>query len=99
MTKEKSQTVTSKKNHKERLRRCIGCRTSSRRESMIRFVKDENGKAVLDKSMNMAGRGTYVCKNPECLNNAIKRNAFNRALHCDGLSFEPEAVFEETGIL
>ncbi len=75
MMKENPQTVTNKKNHKERLRRCIGCRISNRKESMIRFVKDESGKAVLDRSMNMEGRGTYVCRNAECLNNAIKRNA------------------------
>ncbi len=99
MMKENPQTVTNKKNHKERLRRCIGCRISNRKESMIRFVKDESGKAVFDRSMNMEGRGTYVCRNAECLNNAIKRNAFNRAIHCDGLSFTSEAVLKETGLL
>jgi len=99
MMKENPQTVTNKKDHKERLRRCIGCRTSNTKESMIRFVKDENGKAIFDQSMNMDGRGTYVCRNAECLNNAIKRNAFSRAIHCNGLSFTPEAVLKETGLL
>jgi predicted RNA-binding protein YlxR (DUF448 family) len=97
--KEKTPTLTNKKNHKERLRRCIGCRNSSRKESMIRFVKDENGQVVPDYSMSMEGRGAYVCRNEECIKNAFNRNAFCRTLHCNGISFTPEAVLKKTETL
>jgi uncharacterized protein len=36
-----------------------------------RFLLDPKGKA--------AGRGAYVCPDPACLKNALKRKAFDRA--------------------
>ena len=54
------------------LRRCVACRNSREKESLIRFVFD--GKSfVQDLKGNMDGRGYYVCKdNEECMNKSEK---------------------------
>lgn len=59
------------------MRRCIGCMTSYPKEKLIRIAFDGESLTV-DKSGLKDGRGTYICRNSDCINMAVKKRAFNR---------------------
>lgn len=44
------------------LRRCISCRQSKAKNSLLRFYKDSSGDWQFDKKQQMQTRGTWVCK-------------------------------------
>ena len=54
-------------------RRCIGCHESFDKKSLIRIVKDPEGKISIDFTGKKNGRGAYICKNKECLELAFKK--------------------------
>jgi hypothetical protein len=68
---------TTMKNPK---RRCVGCREMKDKASLVRVTANADGKISLDRSGKAAGRGAYVCKNPECLQKAQKSKGFERSL-------------------
>ncbi|MEE0957761.1 MAG: YlxR family protein [Ruminococcus sp.] len=83
------------------LRKCTGCGEMKPKRELIRVVKspekrDENeslvsgGEITLDLTGKAAGRGAYVCKNPECFQKARKARRFERSLSCK----IPEEVYE-----
>ena len=56
------------------IRRCIGCGEHFPKASLIRVVRlAGTNNIVVDPSGKLDGRGTYICKNPECLKKAKKR--------------------------
>ena len=63
------------------LRMCVACRTMCEQETLIRIV-NENGTAVLDMEKKRFGRGAYICKNPDCVKKARKRNILEKHLKC-----------------
>lgn len=64
--------------HEKQQRRCVSCREAKHQTSMIRLAKFNN-EIFIDSSFSGNGRGAYVCKNSQCINNAIKKRLFNRA--------------------
>ena len=54
-------------------RKCIGCRESFDKKSLIRIVKSSEGKISIDFTGKMNGRGAYICKNSKCLEQAFKK--------------------------
>ena len=83
------------------LRKCTGCGEMKPKRELIRVVKspeqlDENGNRLsggeisLDLTGKAAGRGAYVCKDPDCFRAARKARRFERSLSCK----IPEAVYE-----
>ena len=61
------------------LRRCIGCRNSFEKNELIRVVRTPDNQIILDEKGKANGRGAYVCKNKECVENAFKKNQFEYA--------------------
>lgn len=61
------------------LRMCTGCMQMFDKRELVRVVKSSDGEISLDLTGKKAGRGAYVCKNPECLKAARKKKAFERA--------------------
>ena len=53
-------------------RMCIACRSMKPKNELLRIVKN-GGDVVLDISQRLEGRGAYICKNTECIENARKR--------------------------
>ena len=53
-------------------RTCIGCSVKKDKSDLIRIVRNKNGEILADPSGKMEGRGTYICKNIECLEKGIK---------------------------
>ena len=61
------------------LRMCTGCGEMFDKRTLVRVVKSPDGEISLDLTGKKAGRGAYVCKNPECLKKARKKKALERA--------------------
>ena len=58
---------------------CTGCGEMFDKRTLVRVVKSPDGEISLDLTGKAAGRGAYVCKNPDCLKKARKKKAFERA--------------------
>ena len=58
------------------MRQCLGCREMKPKRELIRAVKSPDGEVSLDFKGKMPGRGAY---NGECLTNALKSTALDRA--------------------
>ena len=69
-------------------RQCVSCRKLQRKENMIRFVRLD-GKAVMDASQKIQGRGAYVCRDGECLRRLSEKHFLRKALHT---AFDEEAL-------
>ncbi|MGN1458329.1 MAG: RNase P modulator RnpM [Acutalibacteraceae bacterium] len=78
---------------KQPMRKCTGCNEMKEKKQLVRVVKapdtvDENGNIIktgeisVDLTGKKAGRGAYVCKNPDCLMAARKARRFERAFSC-----------------
>ena len=63
----------------EAVRTCVGCRARASRSALIRVVVN-NGELVFDEKAVLPGRGAWLHPTPECLQNALRRKAFARAL-------------------
>ncbi len=63
------------------MRRCIGCMQSFPQENLIRLTKQDN-VIKIDYSGRANGRGMYLCRNEECVQNAFKRKSWNRQCRC-----------------
>ena len=59
-------------------RTCMGCNVKKDKKELIRIVKNSNGEINIDHTGKMEGRGTYICKNEECLNKVIKNKRINK---------------------
>ncbi len=62
------------------LRKCVGCQEMFPKRELIRVVLTPEGEIVLDATGKRNGRGAYLCGRPECLRQARKRKALERAL-------------------
>jgi predicted RNA-binding protein YlxR (DUF448 family) len=47
---------------------------------MIRLVRPKEGEVLLDNRQKLEGRGAYVCRNRGCIENALRKGGFNKAL-------------------
>ena len=48
------------------LRTCLICRKVRYKQELIRLVKLSDGHIEIDMKGKIAGRGMYICRNPEC---------------------------------
>ena len=67
---------------------------SKPKEELIRVTWFE-GKLALDLTGKAKGRGVYFCKDPACMEKAMKKGAFARSLHEDPGRPQIERVIEE----
>jgi uncharacterized protein len=63
----------------EPVRTCLGCRQRAPRTSLLRVVA-RDGRVVVDTAARLPGRGAWVHPVSGCVENAVKRKAFGRAL-------------------
>jgi predicted RNA-binding protein YlxR (DUF448 family) len=76
-------------------RTCIACRRTDAKRGLIRLVRDADGHVTLDPTGKRAGRGAYLCHDPACWEQALKRRGLERALRVEGLLPEDRALLEE----
>jgi uncharacterized protein len=86
-------------------RSCVSCRTVRPKRDLLRVVRSPAGEVAIDPSGRAAGRGAYVCRVAECIDNAITKGALSRALNTplppdlretltDGLADHPNTTIE-----
>jgi predicted RNA-binding protein YlxR (DUF448 family) len=61
------------------MRMCVACREREVQKTLIRVVSEQN-QLVVDHGQKALGRGAYVHPAAECIENALKRRMFVRAL-------------------
>lgn len=61
-------------------RTCVACREEGGKRELIRFVRGPDGLIMLDRTGRASGRGAYLHASAECLGQARKRKALDRAL-------------------
>ncbi|MEO8816202.1 MAG: YlxR family protein [Mycobacterium sp.] len=70
------------------VRTCIGCRKRELAVELLRVVAvsigNGNGAVTVDRAGNLPGRGAWLHPVPKCLQAAVRRRAFVRALRIAG---------------
>lgn len=70
------------------VRTCIGCRRRGLAVDLVRVVAVSNGNgqwaATVDEAGNLPGRGAWLHPEDRCLQAAVRRRAFARALRITG---------------
>ncbi|MFG2552395.1 YlxR family protein [Streptomyces sp. NPDC048581] len=64
-------------------RTCVGCRERAAKADLLRIVAIED-ECVPDHRGTLPGRGAYVHPALVCLDQAVRRRAFTRALRAPG---------------
>ncbi len=77
------------------LRQCIACRELKEKREMLRIVKTSEGKIFLDFSSKAAGRGAYICDNPECIKKLKKARLIDKVFGCRADDAVYAAIEEE----
>ncbi len=74
------------------LRQCVSCRKYKNKEELIRITKNRNtGEININNNLLLPGRSVYICKNEECIANAIKKKRIENSLRANF----PENIKEE----
>lgn len=71
------------------MRMCIGCQEMKSKKDLIRIVKTPENNIEIDPTGKRAGRGAYICAEPECLKKAIKAKRIEKTF---GQSVPPEVL-------
>ncbi len=79
----------------EPVRTCVGCRTRASRSTLLRVVSQDN-TLVIDERAVLPGRGAWVHPTQECMDAALRRRAFGRALRVSPALEFPEAEDAQT---
>jgi predicted RNA-binding protein YlxR (DUF448 family) len=72
--------VKLQRQRKKPLRSCVSCRSTTDKRTLIRFVRTAEGEVACDPTGKRAGRGAYLCDDPQCFGRARKGHALDRAL-------------------
>ena len=75
------------------VRTCVGCRARAPRSALLRVVV-QGGSLVADEKAVLPGRGAWVHDTDACVQAALRRRAFGRALRASG-SVDTQ-TFQET---
>ncbi len=62
------------------VRMCAGCRERKPKNEMLRIVRKPDGEVMIDRTGKTSGRGTYLCRNQECLKKAEKSGSIRKVL-------------------
>ena len=82
---EKSETKIIK------IRRCVSCRKNFHKSELLRVVKTPDENFAVDFDGKSQGRGAYICKNPDCAENAKKRRQFDKSFKTK----VPDEIYEK----
>lgn len=75
-------------------RTCIACRRSDAKRALIRLVRDATGRVSIDPTGKRNGRGAYLCSDPACWDQALRRRGLERALRVSAIPAEDLATLE-----
>ena len=60
-------------------RMCVVCRDMKEKKELVRVVHSKDGETKIDLTGKANGRGAYICKSKECIEQCQKRKCFERA--------------------
>ncbi len=61
-------------------RSCVGCGRIRPKRELLRLVHTAEGKVEIDRSGKKAGRGAYLCPDPQCWDLALKGSRLEHVL-------------------
>jgi hypothetical protein len=61
-------------------RTCVSCGSTTAKRELIRLVRTPSGGAEPDPTGKRAGRGAYLCHNPQCWERAVTKGRLENAL-------------------
>ena len=61
------------------LRMCLGCMEMKPKRELIRVVKNNEEEISIDLVGKKPGRGAYICRSADCLEQAIKAKRLEKA--------------------
>ena len=61
------------------LRQCVGCGEMKGKKDMMRILRTAENEICLDTTGKKNGRGAYVCRSRECLQQAKKNKGLERS--------------------
>lgn len=61
-------------------RSCVACRQVRPKSELLRVVRTPEGAIKADDTGKLAGRGAYVCRHEQCLEQAFKEKRLTRSL-------------------
>ena len=61
------------------MRKCVGCGGSKPKRELLRVVSPKDEEIFLDLTGKAAGRGAYICADPDCLAKARKARRLEHA--------------------
>jgi len=61
-------------------RTCVGCRGKAPKGVLLRLARGADGCVLVDPPATAPGRGAYVHRDPTCVDAALRKGAFGRAL-------------------
>ena len=73
------------------MRTCVGCRERSDKSDLLRLVWQE-ARVVVDERQTKPGRGAYLHRTPECLQQAVRRRTVSRALRVASVDAEQVTI-------
>lgn len=76
-------------------RTCVACRRSDAKRGLLRVVRDAEGRVLLDQTGKQKGRGAYLCRDPRCWEQALKRKTLERALRIEQIADDDRAALAE----
>ena len=74
-----------------KIRRCVSCRKNFHKSELLRVVKTPDENFAVDFDGKAQGRGAYICKNPNCAENAKKRRQFDKSFKTK----VPDEIYEK----
>lgn len=78
-------------------RMCVVCREMKDKKTLIRVVRSKDGEIKVDETGKANGRGAYVCRNCECIENCRKKKCFERVFGVEISSQIYEELREKVG--
>jgi len=60
-------------------RTCVICHSKFDKRDLLRIVSDNSGEIFFDPTGKANGRGAYLCKSEECINQFLNKNYLERA--------------------
>ena len=61
-------------------RMCVACRTMKSKRELIRLVVNKEGEISLDPTGKKPGRGAYVCRRRQCLEQSVRSRKLDKGL-------------------
>lgn len=61
-------------------RTCVGCGSTAAKRGFVRIVRSPAGDVSVDPTGKAAGRGVYLCAQPSCWENGLRRGRLAQSL-------------------